>query len=92
MLWLKSELICKLVKADWWSVIGVGKRVMRKLLFQSRVDSLKDVNLALEDDVKALRLKMQQIEDDYYAARNELDDARCAKFCHSSEWPLKGVA
>ena len=54
----------------------------RLFVLQSRVDSLKDINLSQEDDVKALRLKIQQVEMDYSASRNELDDVRYVYFSY----------
>jgi len=45
-------------------------------VLKSRVDSLKDLNLAQEDDIKVLRMKVQQVEDDYEAVRTELDDVK----------------
>lgn len=46
------------------------------LFMQGRNDALKDLNLAQEDDIKCLRLKLQDVEEECVALRNELSDVK----------------
>ena len=57
---------------DWyWSA-----KLTSRHLFQTRNEALKDVNLGQEDDIKALRMKTQQLEDEYQAVKSELDETK----------------
>jgi len=49
---------------------------MISMFFQTRNDTLKDLNFGHEEDIKSLRIKVQQLEDEYQAVRSDFDETK----------------